>query len=759
MGVSNKVTDDNEGNVMDIALGSLRARKIPLLKVEGLSWILDQNLRPAIVVGYGTNDPEKMSSIHHIIKFHFRKRPIFNVVSAMEDYAVKHTRVATPNVVIFDEKIPAADITSARHYLQGQYIDFVLDVATAFRSRGLEVPLIDGFEEDVGDKGKGKGKGKTKIAAKPKVKVAKTKIGKKAKVHKRVSFLIEDDEDDGPIRRLTPIRSQPVFQGKSQAGGPSADESGQSSSERADSVMGEFSSRVSSPITLKSTFKTSAGLTQVIDPDTPMHSVEGYGLQTPTSSIDGKSGDIDMLSEDPWSLNGCGSTMAPPKHPGTYTAHEVLTETDPIYTYTSEVEPYNANTDSNMERVRQLWQQEQDYEPIEGGSVEEEQQRQELRESSSFSWAEYSIFLLLGVAMLWAWNMLLAAGPYFQSRFASSDRLLDNFQASELAVSSITNLGSMLVLTNMQARASYPRRIVMSLLINLVAFALLALSTWFALGVSANAYFAFLIFIVFVTSLAAGLCQNGVFAFVSGFGQPRYTQAIMTGQGVAGVLPCIAQILSVLSVAKSPSDEKSPDGSDTSPAVPGTAAFAYFLTATVICASTLLAFFFLVRQHNTKKAVTAHEDLASSVDSIEQRNRKSVPLAVLFRKLRWLAAAVFLTFTVTMMFPIYTQRILSVRQSDTSSRLFQAPSFIPLAFLFWNAGDLLGRLLPAVPSLSLIHRPKLIFVLSIARVGFIPLYHLCNIRGQGAVVKSDLFYLAVVQLLFGITNGYLGSIT
>ena len=47
----------------------------------------------------------------------------------------------------------------------------------------------------------------------------------------------------------------------------------------------------------------------------------------------------------------------------------------------------------------------------------------------------------------------------------------------------------------------------------------------------------FLIFIVFVTSLAAGLCQNGVFAFVSGFGQPRYTQAIMTGQGVAGVLP------------------------------------------------------------------------------------------------------------------------------------------------------------------------------------------------------------------------------
>lgn len=29
--------------------------------------------------------------------------------------------------------------------------------------------------------------------------------------------------------------------------------------------------------------------------------------------------------------------------------------------------------------------------------------------------------------------------------------------------------------------------------------------------------------------------------------------------------------------------------------------------------------------------------------------------------------------------------------------------------------------------------------------------------GQGAVVNSDLFYLVVVQFLFGLSNGYLGS--
>jgi len=70
---------------------------------------------------------------------------------------------------------------------------------------------------------------------------------------------------------------------------------------------------------------------------------------------------------------------------------------------------------------------------------------------------------------------------------------------------------------------------------------------------------------------------------------------------------------------------------------------------------------------------------------------------------------------------------------------------------------LIGRTGPALPALRLTHRPRLLFLLSIARLAFIPLYFLCNIRGKGAAIESDLFYLIVVQLLFGLTNGYLGS--
>ena len=92
--------------------------------------------------------------------------------------------------------------------------------------------------------------------------------------------------------------------------------------------------------------------------------------------------------------------------------------------------------------------------------------------------------------------MFLAAAPYFQRRFESNDWILRNFQSAELSVSTVASLGSMVVLTKLQARASYPKRIVASLGINIGAFALLALSTRLFLGVSAGVYFAFMMAVV-----------------------------------------------------------------------------------------------------------------------------------------------------------------------------------------------------------------------------------------------------------------------
>lgn len=268
--------------------------------------------------------------------------------------------------------------------------------------------------------------------------------------------------------------------------------------------------------------------------------------------------------------------------------------------------------------------------------------------------------------------------------------------------------------------------------------------------------------IVFTASVACALCQNGLFAYVSSFGTSEYTQGIMTGQAVAGVLPCVAQIVSVLSVPEV--DAKAAIGRESSKS-----AFAYFLTATGVSALALGAFSILLKRHghgrlqpqgksSSGAAADDDDEAARDWDEDDSGGRKVVGLWTLFRKLHWLALAVVITFAVTMFFPVFTQEIYSVQPAKYAPRLLRPACFIPLAFLFWNTGDLIGRLLTLMPSLSrAAYHPVLVFVLSLLRLVFIPLYLLCNIRGRGAVIPSDLFYLLFVQVLFGISNGYLGS--
>jgi equilibrative nucleoside transporter 1/2/3 len=80
------------------------------------------------------------------------------------------------------------------------------------------------------------------------------------------------------------------------------------------------------------------------------------------------------------------------------------------------------NDRTTIDKVRNLFRKsadvEQEYEPIESdaSALDEEARRPVLilpeeeeggGESEPFSWLEYSIFLLLGIAMLWAWYVEL----------------------------------------------------------------------------------------------------------------------------------------------------------------------------------------------------------------------------------------------------------------------------------------------------------------------------------------------------------------
>ncbi|KAJ5832964.1 hypothetical protein N7474_001275 [Penicillium riverlandense] len=406
-----------------------------------------------------------------------------------------------------------------------------------------------------------------------------------------------------------------------------------------------------------------------------------------------------------------------------------------------------------MDRVRRLISDQAAYEPLEGSAEAEDSDPPSYigpQPGARFSRLIYGIFFLLGVSMLWAWNTLLAAAPYFHTRFESDEWASTHYQPSILSVFTVTNLASVAVLAKVQKNASYPWRITVALLMTSIVFTLLAFSTVIMKDISVRAYFGFLMVMVFGASLATGINQNGVFAYVLGFDRDEYTQAIMGGQGLAGVLPCIVQILSALVVAPTKKDDQAPvpPGSSSSKS-----AFIYFIAATVVSVLALLSFLHLIKRQPTGQPKWTHDDDEAAT---AREHDQSVGLWTLFKKLRLTSSSVFLCFVITMVFPVYTAEIESVNDSG-SSRLYSKAVFIPLAFLFWNVGDMIGRMAVLNPRLSLAHRPFWLFVIAIARAGFIPLYLLCNIGNRGAVVQSDFFYLFVVQLLFGASNGFLAS--
>lgn len=346
--------------------------------------------------------------------------------------------------------------------------------------------------------------------------------------------------------------------------------------------------------------------------------------------------------------------------------------------------------------------------------------------------------------------MFLAAAPYFQSRFRENSRILHSFQSAIISVSCITNFLSTLILARLQKNADYPKRIVTALLTNLAVFLFLSISTTFT-DMSDPLYLALTLVMVFATSVATGLCQNGAFSFASSFGRPEYIQAIMTGQAIAGVLPVVAQITSVWALP--PGDRSSPELEIAAEARTTTnSAFIYFLTAAAVSVITLLVTMPLVRKHKRMTEL----NMMSSVDSLEE-SRKNIGMRQLYKKLFWLATSVSLCFAVTMFFPVFTTKVVSVVPVAKAPRLLTPPVFIPLGFLTWNVGDLIGRLSTSIPYF-VTTRPQLLCVFSLLRAGFIPLYYLCNLDGKGAVIKSDWFYLGVVQLFFGATNGWLGSL-
>lgn len=352
----------------------------------------------------------------------------------------------------------------------------------------------------------------------------------------------------------------------------------------------------------------------------------------------------------------------------------------------------------------------------------------------TLSQLKYITFVMMGIALLWPWNCFLSASEYFRERFSDSPKLADNYSSTMMSISTISSTAYNFYLSQKQHGANYEMRVYWGQLITVFIFLMMGLSCVIGTNISSGIFFVFVMTNVLLSSLATCLAQNGTMAIVNVMGA-IYANGVMVGQAVAGIFPSIALILSILAVdtkgdAVSIQQEKN------------AGLMVYFITACLMSAVTL-GLFSLCKHWEKSKYVSLDE---------EEEQTKHIPFVELWHKLKAIVVTIFLTFAITLAFPVFASTVESVH-SDTwySSRQI----YIPIAFLLWNLGDFIGRLICAWERF-VVSSPVKLVLFSLLRLLFVPLFFMCNIKGRGGFIGSDFVYL-FLQFFFGLTNGQLCS--
>ena len=118
--------------------------------------------------------------------------------------------------------------------------------------------------------------------------------------------------------------------------------------------------------------------------------------------------------------------------------------------------------------------------------------------------------------------------------------------------------------------------------------------------------------------------------------------------------------------------------------------------------------------------------------------------------------SVMFTFLVTIgVFPALVVLIQSTESCDSSDRIHN-DLFVPLLFLLFNLFDLIGRVTAGATKSFL--TTKNIWIASLARIVFIPLFLLCDVSNSElpVVFNSDACPI-IFMMMMATTNGYIAS--
>jgi hypothetical protein len=174
----------------------------------------------------------------------------------------------------------------------------------------------------------------------------------------------------------------------------------------------------------------------------------------------------------------------------------------------------------------------------------------------------------------------------------------------------------------------------------------------------------------------------------------------------------------------------------------------------------------LIASHEMPQVTEEEENdnLMIQTDAFEDEDEQNIvdghTSPSIFSAIKGPAFCIFMTFTITLsLFPSWISELKSNHECENRFRL-DNDLYIPFSFVFFNIGDLLGRLMSGyIPVDQIRDLPRKLAVCAILRVAFLPLFLMCNttIAGDSSMVIRNDFFSLLVQLLFAVSNGLLVS--
>ncbi|KAL8586292.1 hypothetical protein ACOMHN_058672 [Nucella lapillus] len=392
----------------------------------------------------------------------------------------------------------------------------------------------------------------------------------------------------------------------------------------------------------------------------------------------------------------------------------------------------------------------------------------------------FIIFLYLGVATLLPWNFFITAKHYFDYKFRNTSLpegvsysvgnvttpLQNNFESYLSIMSMVANLIFISIAMVFVRNVSINSR----MLISLVPIIAIFITTDIFIEIDTDSwqegFFWFtLVSAAFMVGLTA--VMTGSTFGLSCLFPPCYTQAVMAGQAVGGTLSAAVNIMSIAI------------GED-----PKRSAFGFFLTATVCSALALFAYFalyylkyskfFMANQRMEKGPPINADQNDQDADQVVYDKHNEIPrshqmmsrrqfFASILKKIWPYFLSVCLVFLVTLAcFPAVVSLITSVDYTPGNS--WTDTFFSPVVcFLLFNAWDLIGRTATHVIQIPRNGQTCLIVFLATLRLGFIPLFMMCNIRPDHrkyfpVLLENDAWPI-VLNILLGLSNGYIGTLS